>query len=146
MSIARNCPYSDDEENCRCEIFAWQPRLNKCSTCERFLKKRFPNIDTSSYNIDENGNVLRDKRITIRKLYDEVIRQKSKLDNAIELLSKRASEIYGKDLVADLCSGFEIEFRLSDYNNPHSTGENVYNIETTIEELEKMETKNDRAL
>ena len=82
----------------------------------------------------------------IRKLYDEVIRQKSKLDNVIELLSKRASEIYGKDLVADLCSGFEIEFRLSDYNNPHSTGENVYNIETTLEELEKLETKNDRTL
>lgn len=77
----------------------------------------------------------------IRKLYDEVLRQKNKLDNAIELLSKRASEIYGKDLVADLCSGFEIEFRLSDYNNLHSTGENDQLIETTIEELEKMENK-----
>lgn len=77
----------------------------------------------------------------IRKLYDEVLRQKNKLDNAIELLSKRASEIYGKDLFADLCSGFEIEFRLSDYNNPHSTGENDQLIETTIEELEKMENK-----
>ena len=77
----------------------------------------------------------------IRKLYDEVLRQKNKLDNAIEQLSKRASEIYGKDLVADLCSGFEIEFRLSDYNNPHSTGENDQLIETTIEELEKMENK-----
>lgn len=80
----------------------------------------------------------------IRKLYDEVLRQKNKLDNAIELLGKRASEIYGKDLVADLCSGFEIEFRLSDYNDPHSTGENDHFIETTIEELEKMEIKNDR--
>ena len=77
----------------------------------------------------------------IRKLYDEVLRQKNKLDNAIELLSKRASEIYGEDLVADLCSGFEIEFRLSDYNDPYSTGENDQLIETTIEELEKMENK-----
>ena len=59
-------------------------------------------------------------------------------------MSKRASEIYGKELVADLCSGFEIEFRLSDYNDPYSTGENDYLIETTIEELEKMEMiKND---
>lgn len=79
--------------------------------------------------------------MTIIELYDEVLRQKNKLDNAIELLSKRASEIYGKDLVADLCSGFEIEFRLSDYDNPYSTGENEYLIETTIEELEKMEIK-----
>ena len=83
--------------------------------------------------------------MTIIKLYDEVLRQKNKLDNAIELLSKRASEIYGKDLVADLCSGFEIEFRLSDYDNPHTTGENALCIEITIEELEKMEAeKNDR--
>lgn len=65
MSVARNCPYSDNEENCRYEIFTWVPRLNKCSNCERFLKKRFPNIDTSSYNIDENGNVLRTDLATI---------------------------------------------------------------------------------
>ena len=82
--------------------------------------------------------------MTIRELYDEVLRQKNKLDNAIELLSKRASEIYGKELVADLCSGFGIEFRLSDYNDPYSTGENDYLIETTIEELEKMEIKNNK--
>ena len=56
-------------------------------------------------------------------------------------MSNRASEIYGKDLVADLCSGFEIEFRLSDYNDPHSTGDNDQLIETTIEELEKMAIK-----
>lgn len=79
--------------------------------------------------------------MTIRELYDEVLRQKNKLDIATEQLSKRASEIYGKDLAADLCSGSEIEFRLSDYNNPHSTGENALCIEITIEELEKMEIK-----
>lgn len=79
--------------------------------------------------------------MTIRKLYDEVIRQKNKLDNAIEQLGKRASEIYGKELVADLCSGFEIEFRLSDYDSPFSGDENVYDVETTLEELEKMENK-----
>ena len=77
--------------------------------------------------------------MTIRKLYDEVLRQKNKLDNAIELLSKRASEIYGKDLVADLCSRFEIEFRLSNHDSPFSEDKNVYDVETTIEELEKME-------
>lgn len=102
-------------------------------------------IDTSRYTITESGNVIRsicrDERMTIRELYDEVLRQKNKLDIATEQLSKRASEIYGKDLVADLCSGSEIEFRLSDYNDPYSTGENDYLIEITIEELEKMEIK-----
>lgn len=78
----------------------------------------------------------------IRKLYDKALKQKHKLDNAIELLSKRASEIYGKDLVADICSGSEVEFRLSDYDNPHSTGKNALNVETTIEKLEKMEMNN----
>lgn len=77
--------------------------------------------------------------MTIRKLYNEVMIQKIKLDNAIEQLSKRASEIYGKDLVADLCSGSEIEFRLSDDDNPFSKSKNVYNVETTLEELEKIE-------
>ena len=64
LSVARNCPYSDNEENCRYGIFTWVSRLNKCSNCERFLKKRFPNIDTSSYNIDENGNVLREVEVS----------------------------------------------------------------------------------
>lgn len=102
-------------------------------------------IDISRYTITESGNVIRSicrgGKMKIRKLYDEVLRQKYKLDNAIELLSKSASEIYGKELVADLCRGFEIEFRLSDYNDPYSIGENEYLIETTIEELEKMEIK-----
>ena len=34
----------------------------------------------------------------IRKLYDEVLRQQYKLDNALEQFSKRASEIYGKEM------------------------------------------------
>lgn len=77
--------------------------------------------------------------MAIRKLYDEVMKQKNKLDNAIEQLSKKASEIYGKELIADFCSGGEIEFRLFDYDNPNSTYENDFCIETTIEDLEKIE-------
>lgn len=77
--------------------------------------------------------------MAIRKLYNEVMIQKIKLDNAIERLSKKASEIYGKELIADICNGFEIEFRLSDYDNPNSTFKNDFCIETTIEELEKIE-------
>ena len=77
--------------------------------------------------------------MTIRELYNEVIRQNNNLNNAIEQLSKKASEIYGRELIADICSGFEIEFRLSNYDNPNSTFENDFCIETTIEELEKIE-------
>ena len=79
--------------------------------------------------------------MTIRKLYNEVIRQKNNLDNAIEQLSRKASEIYGKELIADFCSGNEIEFRLSDYDNPNATFKNDFYIETTLEELEKNEKK-----
>lgn len=98
MGIARNCPYSDDEENCRYEIFAWQPRLNKCPTCERFLKKRFPDIDTSRYNIDENGNVLRDKgRITdnTKTLYNALDKIKE-LEKQSEDFKKGFSECYAQ--------------------------------------------------
>lgn len=77
--------------------------------------------------------------MTIRELYNEVIRQKNNLNNAIEQLSKKASEIYGRELIADICNGFEIEFRISDYDNPNSTFKNDFCIETTIEELEKIE-------
>lgn len=77
--------------------------------------------------------------MTIRELYNEVIRQKNNLDNAIEQLSRKVSEIYGKELIADVCSGGEIEFRLSDYDNPNATFKNDFCIETTIEELEKTE-------
>lgn len=82
--------------------------------------------------------------MTIRKLYNEVMIQKIKLDNAIEQLSKKASEIYGKELIADFCGGGEIEFRLSDYDNPNATYENDFCIETTIEELEKNEKKREK--
>lgn len=82
--------------------------------------------------------------MAIRKLYNEVMIQKIKLDNAIERLSKKASEIYGKELIADFCSGDEIEFRLSNYDNPNATYENDFYIETTIEELEKNEKKGEK--
>ena len=81
MSVARNCPYSDNEENCRYEIFTWVPRLNKCSNCERFLKKRFPNIDTSSYNIDENGNVLREVEVSKNQQLTKAKRTSYKICN-----------------------------------------------------------------
>lgn len=77
----------------------------------------------------------------IRKLYDEVLTKSIELSSALAKLGNRASEIYGKNLIADLCGDGEIEFRLSDYDNPNSTGENTFCVETAIEELEKMENK-----
>lgn len=68
MSIVKCCPYREEEkELCKYEIYYGQPRFCKCSTCGRFLKKTLPDIDTSKYNIDESGNVLRDKRMTEEK-------------------------------------------------------------------------------
>lgn len=40
MSIARDCPYSGEQERCKYELDSGQPRFEKCSTCERFLKQK----------------------------------------------------------------------------------------------------------
>jgi DNA-binding phage protein len=64
MSIGKCCPYSDEKENCKFEIYYGQPRFEKCPTCERFLKKQLPDIDTPKYKIDERGNVIRDKKMS----------------------------------------------------------------------------------
>lgn len=86
-----------------------------------------------------SNNSLKSK-MTIRKLYNEVLKKRIELDNATELLSIKASEIYGKSLTADICGDYEIEFRLSDDNAHSSTSENAFSIEITIEELEKIES------
>lgn len=35
MSIATYCPYSEERENCKYEIYDGQPRYDKCSTCNQ---------------------------------------------------------------------------------------------------------------
>lgn len=52
----------------------------------------------------------------IQKLAYRVSTLSSKLSGALEELSIEATKIYGKPLVADLCNGGEIEFRLADDN------------------------------
>lgn len=52
----------------------------------------------------------------LQKLADRVDTLNSQLVGALEELSKEATRIYGKPLVADLCNGGEIEFRLADDN------------------------------
>ena len=34
MSIATYCPYSEERENCKYEIYDGQPKYDKCSTCK----------------------------------------------------------------------------------------------------------------
>ena len=48
------------------------------------------------------------------KLYNKVENLNNQLHGALETLSNAASEMYGQELLADLCGDNEIEFRLMD--------------------------------
>lgn len=52
----------------------------------------------------------------IQELADNISTLNSQLSSALEELSVEATRIYGKPLVADLCNGDEIEFRLANDN------------------------------
>jgi predicted thioredoxin/glutaredoxin len=47
------------------------------------------------------------------KAVDKVLDKSNELVNALEELSSLASEIYGEELIADICDGEEIEFRVN---------------------------------
>ena len=50
----------------------------------------------------------------LRKLEDRCYRISSELSGALANLSSAASEVLGYDVIADLCGGGEIEFRMID--------------------------------
>lgn len=39
MSIAQPCPYDEEKEFCKYEIYRGQPRFDKCPTCSRSKKE-----------------------------------------------------------------------------------------------------------
>lgn len=69
------------------------------------------------------------------KAYNEALSLNDKLSLKLQELSTIASEIYGQQLNADICSGSEIEFRISVYD-VLSDDESCIRIEDIIEKYE----------
>lgn len=61
MGIVNHCPYIEEKENCKFEIYDGQPRFDKCSTCDRV------NID--KMEIMKNGLCLNDIQEYAHKLF-----------------------------------------------------------------------------
>ena len=54
MSIATYCPYSEERENCKYEIYDGQPKYDKCSTCNQYRTKVFTDkIESSEFSLSE---------------------------------------------------------------------------------------------
>jgi len=51
------------------------------------------------------------QRKELLKAYNETCEAASKLTAALESLSQIATDIYGEELTADICGGYEVEFR-----------------------------------
>lgn len=51
---------------------------------------------------------------TISQLVKNVLKANNKLNSSLSELSQSASELFGSELVADICNGDEIEFRKED--------------------------------
>lgn len=55
MSLVRCCPYREEKENCKYEVYYGQPRFDKCPTCKRM--KEGTNKMTEVENVQERiGN------------------------------------------------------------------------------------------
>ena len=55
-------------------------------------------------------------RSELISVYNRCLEYSNRLDSALQELSSISSEIYGRDLHADICNGDEIEFRELDEN------------------------------
>lgn len=63
-------------------------------------------------------------KMQLIRIYNKCLDIENKLEIELQKLSKIATEIYGKVLIADICEGNEIEFRMLDNNgyvNDYST-------------------------
>lgn len=58
MSIATYCPYSEERENCKYEIYDGQPKYDKCSTCNRYRTKVSGESELSLNEIQEYSHKL----------------------------------------------------------------------------------------
>ena len=69
----------------------------------------------------------------LKKATEKVLDASTALSSALGRLSSIASEIYGEELQADLCGGWEIEFRRNDEQGVVDDFDCI-----RIEDLEKM--------
>lgn len=54
------------------------------------------------------------KKIQLVELYGDCLKLDNRLECKMSELGRLATEIYGEELVADMCAGSEIEFRRLD--------------------------------
>ena len=52
----------------------------------------------------------------VKRQYQKVLQASRMLSNSLQFLSIAASQLYGEELIAEICTGGEIEFRTA--NNP----------------------------
>lgn len=68
MSIARCCPYSDEKENCKYEIYSGQPKFEKCPTCDRKKKAdEKPDLKKENEELKARVSYLEDNLRVARK-------------------------------------------------------------------------------
>lgn len=70
----------------------------------------------------------------LRRLYQKCIDTDHALMNALGSLGEFVSEIYGEDIIADICAGSEIEFRHV-LNDGVADPEDTIRLEDVIERL-----------
>lgn len=56
------------------------------------------------------------KKIQLVELYGDCLKLDNRLECKMDKLGRLATEIYGEELIADMCAGSEIEFRRLDDN------------------------------
>ena len=54
------------------------------------------------------------KKIRLVELYGDCLKLDNRLECKMGKLGRLATEIYGEELIADMCAGSEIEFRILD--------------------------------
>ena len=76
------------------------------------------------------------KEKELLKAYDMVIDVATELNARLGKLGKLATDVYGENLTADLCGGYEIEFRRNDENG-FIDADDCIRLETLLEILKK---------
>ena len=66
----------------------------------------------------------------VKRQYQKVLDASTVLSNSLQFLSIAASQLYGEELIAEICAGGEIKFRTA--NNPDGLNGIVLRIEDIL--------------